>query len=407
MDRLIDKLVVGIGCAIVVATGESDGYAVVAILCAVVASGLFEWLPRKWRTIAPDAFLVGSLLWPQLLTMVPLMAYDAARWAKDERGGRDESAYPTLPGLVTAVLCLVALIAAALTLPLVSVLLVWLFSGLAVVLSHRTSRTAAREREQRVVQDELRGRGIALETRNRDLRERQDYEVDLATMAERGRIARDIHDNVGHLLTRASLQMEALRVAYGDGDPSLDDRLGSVKGTVDEALASVRQSVHEMHEGTFDLVDRLRTVIGHFEEQSSMTVELTCEFDDVPTNVALAFLAVVKEALTNAARHSGAEVVVVKLTEYPALYQLVVEDDGGQNGASAGDAKDDDAGAIVQREAGVGMGLAAMEERIVALGGHFVSGPRPDGTGWRVFCSVPKTSVSRETFVRPNERRWS
>lgn len=401
MERLLDKLIVTIGCIVVMAASAPSGFAIVSILCAIVASGLFEWIRGTWRTIPADAFLIACLIWPILLPMVPLMAYDAARW----REGLGAGEAPSLPAALTAGLCLVALLVAALRLQPAPALLAWLFAALALLLSERTTRALSRERLQRQTEDALRGRGIALAAQNRDLKDRQDYEVDLATMAERGRIARDIHDNVGHLLTRASLQVEALRVAHeADGDPSLDAGLAAVQKTVDEALSSVRESVHALHDGTFDLADRLHEVVGRFEAQSGLAVELSLDFDDAPPSVGMAFLALVKEALTNVARHSDAPSVDVRIVEYPALWQLTVVDDGAAKGA-ANDAAfhaEDGASASSQRPDGAfgralaasGMGLAAMEERIIALGGHFASGPRTDGRGWRVFASVPKDRLT-------------
>ena len=204
-------------------------------------------------------------------------------------------------------------------------------------------------------------------------------------MAERGRIARDIHDNVGHLLTRASLQVEALRVAHeGDADGALDASLAAVQATVDEALASVRESVHELHEGTLDLADKLRGLVGEFEQQSGMTVALTCDFDSVSAPVCLAFTACVREALANAVHHSRAKAASVRVVEYPALWQLTVEDDGEAEASTAASS------------GATGLGLSSMEERIIALGGHFSAGPAANGHGWRVFCSGPKAKDDEE-----------
>lgn len=369
VDRLIDKLVIGIGCLTIVVVAEPDAYAIVGVLWALVASGLFEWMRDPWRTLPLDVYLVACLIWPLFPPMAPLIVYDVLRW------DRSRGETPPLANVVPLALTFTVLIDTVLVLAPIPAALVWLFAALAAVLSWRTTSMEKRERRQRITEDELRGRGIALEMRNRDLRERRDYEVDLATMAERGRIARDIHDNVGHLLTRASLQVEALRVARGDDDPALDASLASVRKTVDEALTSVRESVHELHEGTLDLADKLRGDVGDLEGQSGMTVALTCDFDSVSAPVALAFTACVREALANAAHHGRAKTASVRVVEYPALWQLTVEDDG--------------APALEPSTPGAGLGLSSMEERIVALGGHFSAGPGAQG-GWRVFASVPK-----------------
>ncbi len=91
-----------------------------------------------------------------------------------------------------------------------TLLLTAILSVAATLLSLRTAQLEREQQRMRRTRDELQERALALEARNRDLADRQDYEVELATLAERARIAREIHDSVGHQLTRASLQTEAL-----------------------------------------------------------------------------------------------------------------------------------------------------------------------------------------------------
>ena len=104
---------------------------------------------------------------------------------------------------------------------------------------------------------------LALAERTRDLAERQDLEVSCAVLAERARIAREIHDNVGHLLTRSVLQMEALAVTHED-DPALAKELAAVGATLHEALGTVRASVHDLHDEAFDPQTTLAELIGEF-----------------------------------------------------------------------------------------------------------------------------------------------
>ena len=91
---------------------------------------------------------------------------------------------------------------------------------------------------------------LALAERTRDLAERQDLEVSCAVLAERARIAREIHDNVGHLLTRSVLQMEALAVTHED-DPALAKELAAPPSTRPSApcgpactTCTTRPSIH-------------------------------------------------------------------------------------------------------------------------------------------------------------------
>lgn len=229
----------------------------------------------------------------------------------------------------------------------------------------------------RRIRDELQERALALEARNRDLADRQDYEVELATLAERARIAREIHDNVGHQLTRASLQAEALRVVHAD-EPRVAADFADVKRTVDEALQLVRASVHALNDNAVDLSVQLERIVEGARSDGGPQIELDVMTEHAPANVANCFAAVLREALSNTMRHACAQTVTVRCMEHPSFYQLIVTDDGVVGVQASG------------RGAAEGMGLASMRERIEALGGTFTAGPRAGAGGWRVFATVPK-----------------
>ena len=121
-----------------------------------------------------------------------------------------------------------------------------------------------------------------------------DYEVRLATLAERARIAREIHDNVGHLLTRSVLQVEALQVVHAEDEQVRAD-LAQVGATLHEAMDTVRKSVHDLHDDAFDLRSRLESVVGACGLPGA---RLSFDARDVPVPVAYCFVALVREALS-------------------------------------------------------------------------------------------------------------
>ena len=98
------------------------------------------------------------------------------------------------------------------------------FAFAATLLSVRTTQVEREHARNATVRDDLQERTLLLEAKNRDLLERQDYEVQVATLAERARIAREIHDNVGRQLTRAKLQTDALAIVH-EADPHCRGRL--------------------------------------------------------------------------------------------------------------------------------------------------------------------------------------
>jgi signal transduction histidine kinase len=99
-----------------------------------------------------------------------------------------------------------------------------------------------------------------LEQKNKALMEKQDYEVRVATLRERNRIARDIHDHVGHLLTRAILQLGAIQTVSRGGP--LHEPLSGLKQTLDDSMTEIRRSLHDLHDASVDLAVELEAWSG-------------------------------------------------------------------------------------------------------------------------------------------------
>lgn len=374
MNRLFDKSIV-LACCIAAALGLAVDARLVAAFCIGVIIAALAEVAQGERTrhvseAGSYAYVIVAVFAPSLMPFAPLAFYDIARRV------RREHAWPALGIGIAFVFALVgSLRAGALTTR--TLLLTAILSVAATLLSLRTAQLEREQQRMRRTRDGLQERALALKARNRDLADRQDYEVELATLAERARIAREIHDNVGHQLTRASLQAEALRVVHADESGVAAD-FADVKRTVDEALQLVRTSVHALNDNAVDLSVQLERIVEGARSDGGPQIELEVLAEHAPANVANCFAAVLREALSNAMRHACAQTVTVRCMEHPLFYQLIVTDDGA-GGVQAS-----------SRCAAEGMGLASMRERIEALGGTFTAGPRAGAGGWRVFATVPK-----------------
>lgn len=374
MNRLFDKSIV-LACCIAAALGLAVDARLVAAFClGVVIAALAEVAQgertRRASEAASYAYVIVAVFVPSFMPFAPLAFYDIARHV------RREHAWPALGVAATFVFALVADYRAGM-LPARALLLAAILSVAATLLSLRTAQLEREQERMRRTRDELQERALALEARNRDLADRQDYEVELATLAERARIAREIHDNVGHQLTRASLQTEALRVVHA-GEPGVAADFADVKHTVDEALQLVRASVHALNDNAANLSVQLERIVKGARSDGGPQIELEVLAEHAPANVANCFAAVLREALSNTMRHARAQNVTVRCMEHPSFYQLIVTDDGA--GATLANS----------RNAVEGMGLGSMRERVEALGGTFTAGPRAGAPGWRVFATVPK-----------------
>ena len=374
MNRLFDKSIV-LACCIAAAMGLAVDARLVAAFClGVIATSLAEVAQgnraRRASEAMSYAFIIAAVCVPPFVPFVPLALYDIARRV------RREHAWGALGiGSVFAIALVADLRADALTAR--TLLLAAILSVAATLLSLRTAQLEREQQRMRRIRDELQERALALEARNRDLADRQDYEVELATLAERARIAREIHDNVGHQLTRASLQTEAMRVVHAD-EPRVAADFADVKRTVDEALQLVRTSVHALNDNAVDLSVQLERIVEGACSDGGPQIELEVLAEHAPANVANCFAAILREALSNTMRHARAQNVTVRCMEHPSFYQLIVTDDG--------------TGATKTNSRGIaeGMGLGSMRERVEALGGTFTAGPRAGAPGWRVFATVPK-----------------
>lgn len=374
MNRLFDKSIV-LACCIAAAMGLAVDARLVAAFClGVIATSLAEVVQgnraRCVSEAASYACIIAAVFVPPFVPFAPLALYDIARRVRRER------IWPALAIGAVFVCALVADLRGG-VLTTRTLLLTAILSVAATLLSLRTAQLEREQERMRRTRDKLQERALALEARNRDLADRQDYEVELATLAERARIAREIHDNVGHQLTRASLQAEALRVVHAD-EPGVAADFADVKRTVDEALQLVRASVHALNDNATDLSVQLERIVEGARSDSGPQIELEVLAEHAPANVANCFAAVLREALSNAMRHACAQTVTVRCMEHPSFYQLVVTDDGAGGVQASG------------RGAAEGMGLASMRERVEALGGTFTAGPRAGTGGWRVFATVPK-----------------
>lgn len=374
MNRLFDKSIV-LACCIAAALGLAVDACLVAAFCLGVVVASFTEIAQGERArrageAAGYAYIMVTVFVPSFVPFAPLALYDIARYV------RREHVWVAL-GAGAIFVCALVAYAHAGALPTRALLLTAILSVAATLLSLRTAQLEREQERMRRTRDELQERALALEARNRDLADRQDYEVELATLAERARIAREIHDNVGHQLTRASLQTEALRVVHAN-EPGVAADFADVKRTVDEALQLVRSSVHALNDNAANLSVQLERIVEGARSDGGPQIELEVLAEHAPANVANCFAAVLREALSNTMRHACAQTVTVRCMEHPSFYQLIVTDDGAGGAQASG------------RNVTGGMGLGSMRERVEALGGTFTAGPRAGAGGWRVFATVPK-----------------
>lgn len=190
-----------------------------------------------------------------------------------------------------------------------------------------------------------------------------------AAEAERARIARDLHDSMGHALTLITLQAGGTRERTGDADTRV--LLGSIERTARNALTDLgrllRLSGHEGDEalGVAALPDLVAEV-----RRSGPVIDLRV---DVPDTLSTTIYRIVQEGLTNIVRHSAAERAEVTVDGAADGTLVVCVADAGP--------------ALSTAATGTGRGVAGLRERIRLLGGELECGPT--GDGWRLLARLP------------------
>ena len=375
MKVLIDNGVLLGGCVLLaLLVGRAETAVVIWLIAAVAVAGLGVTVKQgRWTVAVPVAYLLVGSFSTASVVGAPLAAYDLGRFAAS--GNRQERVTAAISGLPFAVVV-------ARQVPRTPVLALALaICALAALLALRTLQEETVRMSLHAVRDDLREKVLTLQDTNARLLQAQDHELRAAALSERTRIAREIHDGVGHLLTRLLLQVKALQVVHRDA-PGVVDDLATLDDGLDEALDSMRRSVHALSDEGEELATSLN-LLGSRCGIDSVSVDCSTDVEPPPA-VARCVVAVVREALTNAARHGRAHSARVAVTDYPAFWQVTVDNDG------VVPVEDEPA---VDGRGSAGLGLRSMTERVEALGGRVRITPRPRFT---VFATIPKDGQGKE-----------
>jgi two-component system sensor histidine kinase UhpB len=190
---------------------------------------------------------------------------------------------------------------------------------------------------------------------------------------ERARVARDLHDEVNQSLTGLLLRLEAAREA---APPELEAELAETKALANQAMRELLSLARQLRPTALDDLGLAAAIGGQAEQvsRSGIAAELVAEgdFSDLDSDVQLVVYRVAQEALSNAARHSGAERIAVTLRRSGQGVELDVSDDGR---------------GFAFEESERGLGIAGMRERALLLGAELTIESRP-GRGTTVRLSV-------------------
>jgi two-component system NarL family sensor kinase len=201
----------------------------------------------------------------------------------------------------------------------------------------------------------------------------------LGAVEERNRLAREIHDTLAQGLTATALQLESADALLDAGSERAHEPLRRALSLTRSNLEEARRSVLDLRASPLEgrpLSEAINALVERWEAETGIAVRYRAVNGSrpLPPSVEAALYRICQEALTNVARHAGAERATVRLVATPDRVRLVVEDDG--RGFDASEVPEDR------------HGIVGMRERAEVLGGTLEvrSGP---GEGTRIEATVP------------------
>jgi signal transduction histidine kinase len=204
-----------------------------------------------------------------------------------------------------------------------------------------------------------------------------------STEQERARMSREIHDQLGQLLTAIKMELRSIERLIARDSDGARERIGETMGLVDETVKTVRRIAADLRPGILDdfgLSAAIEWQLQQFQERTGIAVQLEADVDEeqLSKDMATAGFRILQEALTNVARHADATKVRVRLKTDEEQFTLEVLDNGKGLRPDPG------------RKS---LGLVGMRERARQLGGS-IRVENAEGGGARVVLAAPLTQLA-------------
>ncbi len=248
--------------------------------------------------------------------------------------------------------------------------------SLYLYLRHANQHDVHQRELQRLIQDERDGLAAEVKLRTAELTELTKHLL-TAREDERARLARNLHDELGALLTSAKLDAARIRSRLAGTAPEALERLAHLVETLNSSIALGRRIIEDLRPSTLSnlgLVATLEILAHEFTEQSGIAVSCTLSAVQLSPATELVVYRVVQEAITNISKYAQAHQVWLEMDQVGDTVQLSVRDDGvGFDGA---------------RRRSAAFGLVGMRVRVEAEGGTLLLTSAP-GQGTRLQVTLP------------------
>jgi signal transduction histidine kinase len=373
MYEIIDKLLLFLCCLTLHLFEVNNSFYIIPVIIAVILSSLFVYYEDlRLRMAGCILYALLCLPFSWYIIFLPLVFYDILHTSRQ---------YLLL--LFPLLLLFHQGSYSAITLSFTVMTLL-----IAYTLKYKTDKLNSIRREFNELRDNSAAMSLLLEEKNQSLLKNQDYEIHLATLNERNRISRELHDSIGHLLSRALLQVGALLTVAKEG--LLQEGLKDLKVSLSGGMDQIRSSIHNMYDESIDLYSQVNHLVQEF-----CFCPIQFEYDvhlQPPLQIKHSMIAVLKEGLANIMRHSNATRVLLIIREHPAMYQLVLQDNGYRKPGRENSPADP----LASSEPGEGMGLRNIRDRVKGMGGNLNITAED---GFKIFITIPKSSTDKTAKI--------
>ncbi|WP_274652163.1 sensor histidine kinase [Paenibacillus humicola] len=357
--------------------GNRDVPVIAGAVLILVSYLMLLWAPNEWLTQRKLVFLSGWILGMSIIAhyaygapsqhlLWPLVYILAASLNENRR--------------LTNVLAVLAILTALVTnyaYPLPFGLLLSL-AAVFVGIRIRWLRQLSYERNQRHLSE--------LNRAHQALQEATVDSMRYAAMEERTRLAREIHDGLGHQLTSMIVQLQALQILLADAPGNVTRKVDQLLGISRRLIGEVRTAVKEWSEDETGLgLVALKGLVSQAQGRSSIPIYFLqeSEVSEWPLDTSSALYRILQESITNALRHSEAKSVTIRIRETGDWVVLTVSDDGTLTEGE---------------EVTPGFGLTGIRERCRLLGGTFrFAVRRPHG--FEMEAAIPLSPAREESEI--------
>ncbi len=297
-----------------------------SVLVALSISFIIDITSRKVGVLVYLLFFGASLFYESLLLFYPIVIQPLPIVFLGDKHQKLDDDHGFVFGKSKRVLYSVSF----LSLPLIVSFLFrevdWLIFFVAVMAYRSTFFEVELSVQKRLIYQTDDAYKLKLKEKQREEREllnSKAKDIEIAILNERNRIAREIHDSVGHTISGAIIQTEAMRASSTEALPAQIDAL---QANLKNGMAEIRSSLHAIHDTSIDLAVSIKSII-----ESNPSVDFVFNYK-VSSEFSYPFkrevLMIVKEAVANSMKHAKAKHISIDIIEMPKHFRILIADDG-------------------------------------------------------------------------------